>query len=285
MSRHTTWKTGGLADYYYSPADIEDLATFISILPETLPIIWVGNGSNLLVHDDGIRGVIISVTGVLDTIEQLEKNTLKLGGGLACVKAARTAAKYGLSGIEFLAGIPGTIGGALVMNAGAYGGEIWNRVQQVEMINRSGEINSPERGAFDIAYRSVNKRNNEWFLSATILLEQKDSASINQTIRSMLAERAEAQPLGQLSCGSVFRNPDGDYAARLIEVSGLKGFHIGDAYVSEKHANFIINAGNASSNDIASLIEHIRQTVFNQHGVSLKPEVKLIGGPYSGAEQ
>ena len=122
MSRHTTWKTGGLADYYYSPADIEDLATFISILPETLPIIWVGNGSNLLVHDDGIRGVIISVTGVLDTIEQLEKNTLKLGGGLACVKAARTAAKYGLSGIEFLAGIPGTIGGALVMNAGAYGG-------------------------------------------------------------------------------------------------------------------------------------------------------------------
>ena len=277
MSRHTSWKTGGNADFYYRAADIEDLSVFLSLLPVDVPVTWVGFGSNLLVRDGGIRGVVISVIGVLDQLEKQSDKAIKIGAGLSCAKVARFAARHGLAGIEFLAGIPGTIGGALAMNAGAYGGEIWSFVQQIESIHRSGKRVIRGKDEFDIAYRSVSLPSNEWFVSATLILNKSSREIVEQTIREMLAERADSQPLGQYSCGSVFKNPSDDHAARLIEDCGLKGQRVGGANVSEKHANFIINSGNASSKDIEELIKLIQETVFKKHAVELMTEVRIIG--------
>ncbi len=283
MSRHTSWKTGGDADYFYSPADIDDLSVFISAVPMNMPIIWVGFGSNLLVRDGGVSGAVISVVGVLDSLEFTNGNEIYIGAGVPCVKAARFAAKQGLGGIEFLAGIPGSIGGALAMNAGAYGGEIWRNVNQVETINRKGERKIYAKQHFEIAYRSVSIPKDEWFTACKIELELSARSVVEKRIKTMLSERAEAQPLGQLSCGSVFRNPPKDHAARLIEACGLKGRHLGGACVSEKHANFIINMGDATSSDIEQLIELIRATVYEKHAVKLIPEVRVIGD--SGRDQ
>lgn len=277
MSRHTSWKTGGNADYFYRAADINDLSEFMSRLPAYMPITWVGFGSNLLVRDGGIKGVVISVLGVLDKLELTNETGLVVGAGVSCAKVARFAAKHGLSGVEFLAGIPGTIGGALAMNAGAYGGEIWNYVTQVETINRVGDCNTYTKDKFDITYRSVSIPDGQWFINANVALEKSSKEVVDISIREMLAERAEAQPLGQYSCGSVFRNPPNDHAARLIEVCGLKGKTVGGASVSEKHANFIINSNKASSSDIEQLIELVQATVYEKHTITLIPEVRIIG--------
>ncbi len=284
MSRHTSWKVGGRAELYFSPASLDDLAMFLQSLPDDMTITWVGKGSNLLVRDGGIRGAVISVDGVLDQCELIGTTELKVGAGLACVKAARTAGKFGLTGIEFLAGIPGTLGGALAMNAGAWGGETWRHVIAVETINRDGKLKRYDRSDFEVGYRSVSLPSDEWFISAHLQLEHDDKEAIKARIRNMLSERAEAQPLGELSCGSVFRNPDNDHAARLIDACGLKGFAIGGAKVSEKHANFIINTGQASATDIETLIETVRQTVLQQHGVKLIPEVRMIGDAPVGGQ-
>jgi len=283
MSRHTSWKTGGAADYFYTPADIDDLSIFISEVPIELPIIWVGMGSNLLVRDGGLPGVVISVVGVLDNIDITNGNETSIGAGVPCVKAARYAASKGLEGIEFLAGIPGSIGGALAMNAGAYGGEIWRNVKEVETIDRKGERKIYPKEHFEVAYRSVSLPKDEWFTNCKIELEVSDKSVVEKNIKTMLSERAEAQPLGKLSCGSVFRNPAEDHAARLIESCGLKGKYIGGACVSEKHANFIINMGDATSSDIEGLIEFIRTSVNEKHDVNLIPEVRIIGN--SGSDQ
>lgn len=277
MSRHTSWKTGGVADYFYSPADIDDLSVFISEVPMEMSIVWVGLGSNLLVRDGGISGVVISVVGVLDKLEFINGNEISIGAGVSCVKAARFAAKAGYGGIEFLAGIPGSIGGALAMNAGAYGGEIWRNIKRVETINRKGERKIYSKSHFEIGYRSVSIPKDEWFTACDIELKLSEKSIVTENIKKMLSERAEAQPLGQLSCGSVFRNPSEDHAAFLIESCGLKGKHVGGACVSEKHANFIINMGDATSLDIERLIELIRTTVYEKHAVKLIPEVRVIG--------
>ena len=277
MSRHTSWKTGGNAEYFFIPADINDLSEFMSNLHDGINITWVGLGSNLLVRDSGLSGVVISVVGVLSDIECINKTELKIGAGVTCAKTARFAAKHALSGIEFLASIPGSIGGALAMNAGAYGGETWRYVKSVETINRKGEIKHYSRDDFETGYRTVSLADDEWFVSCILNLKVSNQEEIEQSMKAILTERAEAQPLGQHSCGSVFRNPDNDHAARLIEASGLKGKQIGGAVVSEKHANFIINTGNARSSDIESLIELVKITVFEKHDVKLIPEVRIIG--------
>lgn len=277
MSRHTSWKTGGNAEYFYIAADINDLSEFMSNLPDDINITWVGLGSNLLVRDSGLSGVVISVVGVLKEMECIDDTVLKIGAGVTCAKVARFAAKQGLSGIEFLASIPGSIGGALAMNAGAYGGETWRYVKNVETINREGEIKRYDRGDFETGYRVVALADDEWFVSCSLSLNVSNQEEIERSMKTILTERAKAQPLGQHSCGSVFRNPDNDYAARLIEVSGLKGKQIGGAVVSEKHANFIINAGNASSSDIENLIELVQTTVYEKNGIKLIPEVRIIG--------
>lgn len=277
MSRHTSWKTGGAAEYYFIAEDIEDLSFFMSSLPSDMPVMWVGLGSNLLVRDGGLSGVVISVVGVLNTLECCNKTQLNIGAGVTCAKAARFAAKQGLAGIEFLASIPGSIGGALAMNAGAYGGDIWRYVTQVETINRKGKRNFYTKDEFEVSYRSVSLADNEWFVSCILELEVSDKESIENNIKEILTQRSAAQPLGERSCGSVFRNPENDHAARLIEACGLKGTKFGGAIVSEKHANFILNTGNATSSDIENLIELVQTKVNEIHSIKLIPEVRIIG--------
>ena len=277
MSRHTSWKTGGNADYYYIASDINDLAKFISKLPTSTPITWIGFGSNLLVRDGGVPGVVVSVVGLLNELKKINETDIFIGAGVSCVKAAHFSAKHGLEGIEFLAGIPGTIGGALAMNAGAYGGEIWSYIKEVETINRKGKREIFEKNKFDINYRSVSISENEWFIACKMKLEISTRTVVNDRIKKMLSERADGQPLGKLSCGSVFRNPTNQHAAKLIELCGLKGKKVGGAVISDKHSNFIINTGNATSLDIEQLIEFIQACVYEKYNIKLIPEVRIIG--------
>lgn len=277
MARHTTWRVGGLAHRFYRPADIVDLAEFLHRLPAGEPVFWLGLGSNLLVRDGGIRGVVIFTQGALDGLDQLDTDTVRAEAGVTCAKVARFCAKRGLVGVEFLAGIPGTLGGALAMNAGAFGGETWSRVASVETIARDGALRTRGPEDFEIGYRQVRGPAQEWFVAARLRLEHGDTDAATARIKALLERRNETQPTGQPSCGSVFRNPPGDYAARLIETAGLKGTCIGGACVSEKHANFIINTGKASAADIEALIARVAATVEQVHGVRLRTEVRVVG--------
>ena len=276
MAAHTSWRVGGPADNYYVPVDLEDLSMFLAELCVDEQIFWLGLGSNILVRDGGIRGTVIAAKGVLNEMV-MKALGMKVGAGLTCAKAARFSARNGKSGAEFLAGIPGTIGGALTMNAGAFGSEMWNIVSSVETINRKGELRVRSAADFETRYRFVNIANDEWFISANLILADEDIGEARFNIRELLAQRAASQPIGELSCGSVFRNPEGDFAARLIESCGLKGMSIGAAKVSEKHANFIINSGSANAADIEELILHIKKVVLEQCQVDLQTEVRIVG--------
>jgi len=277
MAKHTSWHVGGYAECYFEPADIDDLSCFLTSLSEVEPILWVGMGSNLLVRDGGIKGTVISVASVLNELEVVEGNLVRVSAGVPCAKVARFCAKSELLGAEFLAGIPGTMGGALAMNAGAFGGETWDIVSSVEILNRLGQRIKRNKDEFEIAYRDVNLANDEWFITAELQLGIDSEKIASQRISQLLKERALTQPLGQASCGSVFRNPPDDYAARLIESCGLKGKCIGDACVSDKHANFIINLGGATAADIEQLIIHIQEVVKREHAVELRSEVRIVG--------
>lgn len=275
MSRHTSWRVGGPADRFYNPSSAGELGRILSSLPDDEPIFWIGLGSNLLVRDGGIRGTVIATQRCLGQIEQLDEKHVRAESGVPCAKLAKRSAGWGLGSAEFFAGIPGTVGGALAMNAGAFGGETWRHVTSVEIINRAGERRRRQPDDYQVAYRSVEGPSDEWFVSADFLFERGDTG--RQDIREVLARRKATQPIGLPSCGSVFRNPTGDYAARLIEAAGLKGKSIGGAYVSEMHANFIINTGEATAADIENLILHIQETVVETHGVVLYPEVQIVG--------
>lgn len=277
MARHTSWRVGGPADCYYRPADIDDLAAFLQQLPTDEPLTWLGLGSNLLVRDGGIRGTVISTSGLLNEISLQDGQIIRAEAGVSCAKLARVAAREGLTGAEFFAGIPGTVGGALAMNAGAFGGETWPLVVRVETMDRHGQRYMRTPADYTIAYRSVKGPDDEWFVAAHLKLEKGDVESGQTSIKELLAKRGATQPTTQASCGSVFRNPEGDHAARLIEQCGLKGKCIGNACVSEKHANFIVNTGDATARDIESLIEEVAQTVQRECGVSLMHEVHIIG--------
>lgn len=276
MSRHTSWRVGGKADLFFVPASVEDLQAFLAQLDADTPVFWHGVGSNLLVRDGGIRGVVISATSVLRYLEQIDHYVVRVGAGTPCTQLARQCIRWGLGPSEFFAGIPGTVGGALAMNAGAHGGETWERVEAVRTIDRSGEMHLRAPAEYSVAYRSVTGPADEWFLEATLRFEPEVTPSMD-TLNEMLERRKATQPLGLPSCGSVFRNPPDDHAARLIEKTGLKGHRIGGAEVSPKHANFIINVDNASATDVEELIEFVRQTVMEEHGVELTHEVRIVG--------
>jgi UDP-N-acetylmuramate dehydrogenase len=273
----TSWRVGGPADRLYRPADAEDLAEFLASLPEDEPITWLGLGSNLLVRDGGIRGTVIAPHAALDGLHRIGENRVGAQVGVPCAKVARYCAKQGLTGAEFLAGIPGTMGGALAMNAGAFGGETWERVVAVETIDRQGRRRRRSPQDYRIGYRSVSGPAGEWFLAAELELEPGDAQESLTRIRELLARRGATQPTGQPSCGSVFRNPEGDHAGRLIEAAGLKGHRIGGACVSDKHANFIISLEGARAADIEALIEHVRATVQQRFSVELIAEVRIVG--------
>lgn len=276
MSRHTSWRVGGPAEIFFVPADIEDLSIFLSELDRDTPIFWHGVGSNLLVRDKGLPGVVVSATKMLRHLERIGSQKVRAGAGLPCTQLARQCVRWQLGPSEFFAGIPGSVGGALAMNAGAHGGETWERVASVQTIDREGVLHERTPDEFEVAYRSVKGPANEWFLEATFEFDPDFVPSI-EAMKSMLARRKSTQPLGLPSCGSVFRNPPGDYSARLIEAAGLKGHRIGGAEVSTKHANFIINRDNASARNIEALIEHVHKTVLDVHGVSLQHEVRIVG--------
>jgi len=276
MSRHTSWRVGGPADLFFRPADLDDLSAFLRELDAATPVFWFGLGSNLLVRDGGIRGVVIAGARIFSELKNLGGHRVRVGASVPCTQLARQCLRWGYGPSEFFAGIPGTLGGALAMNAGAHGGETWERVESVRSIDRSGAIHERGPEAYRIAYRSVQGPANEWFVEATLRFEPGVEPSL-ATQRAMLQRRKDTQPLGLPSCGSVFRNPPGDHAARLIETAGLKGCRIGGAEVSPKHANFIINADNASAADIEALILHVRHSVRERHGVDLVPEVRIVG--------
>lgn len=277
MSRHVTWRVGGPADRFYIPADAEDLAAYLATLAPDEPVFWLGLGSNLLVRDGGIRGTVIATALALGHIERMGDAGLRVEAGVPCARVARAAADAGLEGAEFLVGIPGTMGGALAMNAGAFGGETWALVTAVETVDRRGVRRQRGPEDYRIAYRSVEGPAGEWFIAARLGLRQGDGAAARERIRDCLRRRSETQPTGVASCGSVFRNPPGDHAGRLIEAAGLKGHCIGDACVSEKHANFIVNRGAASAGDIEALILHVQAVVERMSGICLQPEVHIVG--------
>ena len=277
LSRHTSWHVGGPAEVFFNPSDVAELAAFLQALPAGTPIHWIGLGSNLLVRDGGLRGVVISTHGTLDGLTRVNETTVRAGAGVACARIARQCIKWGLGPAEFFAGIPGTLGGALAMNAGAFGGETWRHVLSVATIDRGGHTHTRAPSEYGIAYRQVTAPvPEEWFIGADLAFEQRPGTHADE-VRLLLARRKASQPIGEWSCGSVFTNPPGDHAARLIEAAGLKGFRIGDASVSEKHANFIINHGRASAHDLENLIAHVRATVERVHGVALHPEVRIVG--------
>jgi len=277
MSRHTSWHVGGPAEVFFNPRDKLDLAAFLKTLPEDVPVHWVGLGSNLLVRDSGIRGVVISTIGTLDRLDRLSQTMVYCEAGVACARLSKQCLKWGLGPAEFFAGIPGTLGGALAMNAGAFGGETWAQVHDVMTMDRNGREQRRAADEYKVGYRSVTgPTQDEWFVGARLKFEQRPGMSESK-VRELLEKRKATQPIGEWSCGSVFTNPPGDHAARLVEASGLKGYRVGDASVSEKHANFIVNHGNATSDDLERLIQHIQATVEREHGVRLTPEFRVLG--------
>ena len=285
MRRHVSWKAGGRADRFYTPVDIDDLCVFLQSLPEGEPVHFIGLGSNLLVRDSGVRGTVIYLHGVLNRIFIDDRqsgpglSTVYAEAGVASPKVARFSARHDLVGTEFLAGIPGTVGGALAMNAGCYGHETWSYVSQVLTINRRGELRRRSPREFRVGYRSVepDSQRNEWFVAAWFMLERGDGEAARRQIAKLLQQRVASQPLQLPNAGSVFRNPPGDHAARLIESCGLKGMQIGGAQVSEKHANFIVNVGGAAAADIEDLIDTVERKVAEKTGVRLQREVRIIG--------
>ena len=279
MSRHTSWHVGGPADVYFSPRDRADLIDFLATLPEGTPLFWLGLGSNLLVRDGGIRGVVIDTQSGLTRLERVDATTLTCEAGVPCARLARQCIRWGMGPAEFLAGIPGTLGGALAMNAGAFGGETWPRVRSVDVCNARGEARRRDAREYTYGYRHVvPPAAGEFFLSAMLEFESKPGIT-EEAMRELLARRKESQPIGEWSCGSTFTNPPGDHAARLIEAAGLKGFRIGDIMVSMKHANFLVNVGNATAADVENVVAHVQDEVQRRFSIRLTPEFRTAGEP------
>lgn len=287
MAHHTSWRAGGAAERAYSPADLDDLVAFLRALPAAEPAHVTGLGSNLLVRDGGLRGTVIFTHWALRDLRLCRTDAgageIYAEAGVASPKVARYAALNGLAGAEFLAGIPGTVGGALAMNAGCYGGETWDIVAEVTTVDRSGVLRKRTPQDYEIAYRHVRLKaeaphpSEEWFVGATFRLQRGSAAESRRKITELLKRRIATQPLGEPNAGSVFRNPQGDHAARLIEACGLKGRAIGGAQISEKHANFIVNAGGARAADIEALIELAERSVKEKFGIALEREVRIVG--------
>jgi UDP-N-acetylenolpyruvoylglucosamine reductase len=299
MRKHTSWRTGGAAERMYQPADLEDLLVFLRGLPADEPLYAVGLGSNLLVRDGGLRGTVLMLHGTLSGLHLELDGSVYAEAGVPGAKLARFAALHGMQGAEFFAGIPGTLGGMLAMNAGCYGSETWEKVLRVQTVNRHGEVHVRTPADYQIGYRQVNRtvgkglrteetphalqssvlspQPPEFFVAAWLQFSRGDADSARQGIKALLSKRIATQPLNLPNAGSVFRNPQGDHAARLIEQCGLKGRRIGGAQVSEKHANFIVNTGAATASDIEDLINEVQAQVQRQTGIRLHPEVRIVG--------
>jgi UDP-N-acetylmuramate dehydrogenase len=290
MRRHCSWKTGGIVNRFYIPADLADLQNFLRQQNTDEPLYIIGLGSNLLIRDGGFSGTVVLTHSALSEIELQSSSVgdvMWVEAGVAAPKLARFSARHGFEGAEFLAGIPGTVGGALAMNAGCYGSETWSYVLDVTTLDRLGNLHQRTAADYDIAYRHVALKkesqhhrllpSDEWFVAARFKFTQGDGKKSAETIKDLLKKRIASQPLQQANAGSVFRNPPGDFAARLIDSCGLKGMTLGQAQVSPKHANFIVNLGDAQSSDIENLLILIEDRVYEKTGVRLQREVRIVG--------
>ena len=277
MSRHTSWRTGGLAAWFYTPNGLDDLEKFLKQLPKNISITWCGLGSNTLFRDGGFPGVVISTLKGLNRIERKSDHEIFAEAGVPSAKLAKFSAKNALCGAEFLVGIPGTVGGALAMNAGCFGGETWDVVKSVDLMDRKGNRFSKDASRVVRSYRFTEIKPGEWFVGAVFRLKQCSAEMGLKKIKTLLNKRMATQPIQTANAGSVFRNPHGDYAARLMDSAGLKNTSIGGARFSPVHANFIENQGKATALDIERLIEHAMDRVWTIHGIKLEPEVKIIG--------
>ena len=282
MAKHVSWRAGGSARVFYKPAGIADLCAFLRTRAPEEPLLFVGLGSNLLVRDGGFEGAVVFTHHALTGIRQQAggaRPTFTAAAGVPAPHLARFVAKHGGAGAEWMAGVPGTLGGALAMNAGCYGGQTWDHVIAVETIDRSGNLRARGPADYDIGYRQVGLREGgeEWFISGVFVFERGEEAPAMQRMKALLTRRVATQPLNQPNAGSVFRNPPDDHAARLIESCGLKGYRVGAAQVSWKHANFIVNLGGASAADIEAVIDHVHAIVLARTRVSLVQEVRIVG--------
>ena len=275
LSKHTAWKVGGPADIFFTPQNRDDLSNFLKS-NHGKQITWLGNGTNVLVRDGGIRGAVISTKKSIDKINMETKNSCRVEAGASCMDLALFAEKNQLGPAAFFSGIPGSIGGALTMNAGSFGMETWDLVKEVEVINEKGDISFIEKESFDIAYRTVTFPFRLWFLSCSMFFSS-DEETTKDNLIELRNQRIKTQPLSEDTCGSVFKNPPGNFAGALIEESGLKGFKVGSASISEKHANFIVNEGGATADDIENLINYTRQVVREKFDIDLQPEVRIMG--------
>ena len=280
MARHTSWRVGGPARVFFEPADRDDLIAFVRRLPADEPVLWLGLGSNLLVRDGGFAGTVIHLHGALDALRREDTATVFAEAGTHGARLATFARDERLAGLGFMAGIPGTVGGALAMNAGAWGGETWPMVRQAEIIRRDGGTEWLPAGDFRFAYRHVEAPPRALgFIAARFAVTGDADGAHERYTKESLAKRKATQPVGKPSAGSTFRNPPGDHAARLIESCGLKGHRIGGAVVSTQHANFVITEDGARAADVEQLIAHLQATVKAQTGVELLTEVKIVGEP------
>lgn len=277
MAGYCSWRVGGRAERCFEPVDRDDLIIFLHSGAPDAAVTFIGLGSNVLIRDGGLPGTVILTGRALSKIVPSDGVSIRAEAGVPCAKVARVAAQAGFTGGEFLAGIPGTLGGALAMNAGAFGAEIWPLIVAVETVDRSGQVRIRPAADFKFGYRAVDIPPGEWFLSGTLRFAVASSDVAVARVKQFLARRNSSQPTGMASCGSVFKNPPGDFAGRLIEAADLKGYRHGGCFVSDKHANFIINAGDASATDIEDLILIVREVVARKFGVVLEPEVRILG--------
>lgn len=276
MSLHTSWKVGGPADYYLVPRGLTGLAGVVRYgLDHDLPLFVFGNGTNLLVLDGGIRGLVVRIGKPFNYL-RWNRKTVKVGAGTPMPLLARAAAARGMAGLEFAGGIPGTLGGALVMNAGAFGGYIGNVVRRVQLVDPDGEICEMESDELEFAYRSSNLAGRGIITEAELELEEGDATILEKKVDAYLAERLRRHPRLP-SAGSVFRNIPGKPAGELIDHAGCKGMRIGNAQVSQQHANFIVNLGGATAADILALIRAVQLRVKEEFNIDLYPEIRVVG--------
>ena len=277
MSKHTTWRVGGNAQMYFVHKDKTSVVQLMCQLPGNVPVFWFGLGSNLLVRDKGIKGMVVCTIKGLAEIKRVDAKLVYAQAGVTSSKVAKFCARHGLEGAEFLAGIPGSFGGAVAMNAGAFGGDTWSLIHRIECLDRDGNIRWFDKSEIEHQYRHVNLPENHWVIGAEIKLVAIEGLDLARRIRELLKTRSASQPIQSANAGSVFKNPEQDFAARLLEEAGMKGKRIGGATISEKHANFIINDINATAADIEALIERAQKTVFERFGITLEPEIKIVG--------
>ena len=275
LSRHTSWKVGGPADVFFIPDNRQDLSQFLS-QNKSNSVTWLGNGTNVLVRDGGIRGVVISTKKSINKITMASDNSCRAEVGASCMDLALFAEKNEMGPAAFFSGIPGSIGGALTMNAGSFGHETWEFVESVEVIDEVGIIHHLDPEEFKFSYRSVEFPFPLWFVSCLMKFPESETTTKSE-LRAMRDQRIKTQPLSEDTCGSVFKNPKRDHAGDLIERAGLKGYKIGGCSISTKHANFIVNEGGATSADIEKLIRHVQNVVKTKFDVNLETEVRIIG--------